>query len=769
MTLQRVTVLIILATTSAFVVAFLGLARFTVMRGFNDVENAETLLRVSQAHDSLGEMVEAAAADAADWAIWDDCYQFARDGNDEFRRSNLTYESLSATNVDVMLFVQQDHTLIAGCLIDRSAEQLVEVPEELLTAIVGSSSLVQHQSVDASRCGLMSAGRDVWIVASRPIVTSKREGPIVGSVVFARRLSPELIRSMSERLHLELGIHAVTSEEVRQVVRQQPTHPLSTRTTSVGWIEILGPDAVSAHATYSDIFGGAGYRVSITTPRWISHTGVASIRVLFALIVVCSGAIGVALLVVLRRTVQLPIQRIGADLTTIVDSRDTRKLVRSSGVTELQQLAITINRVLDAHRTSASALDAQGKQLLVQADDLRRAVANAEAAIKSKNEFFASISHEIRTPMTAILGFADMLAEDGMANEDRRSCVATIRRNGETLLSMISDILDLAKLEAAGMQVEMRAISPIEVATDAFELLRPIAAKKTIEYQIQIDPKTPAIMTGDSVRLKQVLVNLLGNAIKFTSSGFVRLHIAPSETSPNHLLLEVHDSGVGMTEAQMSRLFQPFAQAEASTNRKFGGTGLGLTISKRLSQLMSGDVSVTSKPGVGSVFTLALYVKVPNTIAIPVASGNSEDVKPVGVTAPIPMDCGSRILLAEDGVDNRRLLLHILTKAGFRVDVAENGVEAVEAVLSTDRTAPYQLVLMDMSMPLMDGYEATAVLRRRGYRGPIIALTAHTGAEHIEQCLKAGCDDHAGKPVVKDQFLMLCRRWIGQRHGRLAA
>jgi len=365
--------------------------------------------------------------------------------------------------------------------------------------------------------------------------------------------------------------------------------------------------------------------------------------------------------------------------------------------------------------------------------------------------------------MTAILGYADLLLEEN-AGRASQEYVAVIKRNGEHLLQLIGDILDLSKVESGKMQIEPTRCSPVEMARELAALMGPQAAEKNLQLKLDFDDVLPETILTDPLRLRQVLVNLLGNAIKFTDRGEVRLAVrfAPDDEPPR-LRFDVSDTGIGMDDSQMAKLFQPFTQVDSSTTRSFGGTGLGLCISKRLTEALGGEIQVRSAPGRGSTFSVLID---PGPLeGVRIASGAEEDgavpSEPAAPDDSKKIALHGRILLAEDGVDNQRLIGRMLRKAGAWVRVVENGRQAVEAGLAElEKGRPFDLILMDMQMPVMDGYAAARELRDCGYTAPIVALTAHSMREDRRKCLDARCDDYLAKPFERADLLRLAARYV---------
>jgi PAS domain S-box-containing protein len=396
---------------------------------------------------------------------------------------------------------------------------------------------------------------------------------------------------------------------------------------------------------------------------------------------------------------------------------------------------------------------------------LRTAKEAAEAANRTKSEFLANMSHEIRTPMTAILGFADILAES-VERPEEQDAIQTIKRNSNHLLGLINDILDLSKIEAGKVQIEGMPTAPLSILADVVSMMRVRADGRGLPLNLEYSSPIPEVIQSDPTRLRQILVNLVGNAIKFTENGEVNIRVclADRNSAEPKLQCEVIDTGIGIRPEQLERLFQPFQQADASTTRKFGGTGLGLAISKRLAMLLGGDITARSAPGKGSSFTLTINTGPLQGVAM--LENATEAIAQVspharpGEATKRRLPC--RILLAEDGPDNQRLISFVLRKAGAEVEICENGKKAMEKGLSTlpgwgrrydDSTQPFDIILMDMQMPVMDGYEATRRLRQHGYTGPILALTAHAMTDDMQKCLDAGCNAYLTKPIVREHFL----------------
>jgi len=426
---------------------------------------------------------------------------------------------------------------------------------------------------------------------------------------------------------------------------------------------------------------------------------------------------------------------------------------------QTQQFRCELDTLKNAHTEAiSSAIEEQHKRMLEEQH--KRAM---EAANRAKSEFLANMSHEIRTPLNAILGFADLLRRgaDGGDEQERHDYLDTIYNSGQHLLELINDILDLSKIEAGRMTIEQIPCSPADVVGAVVSVLRVRAQEKGLEFGAEWPGGVPARIRSDPVRLKQLLMNLVGNAVKFTSSGSVRVVGRLVEADEKTLLaFDVIDTGVGIPKDKLDRIFEAFVQADNSVTREFGGTGLGLAISRRIALALGGDLTVQSRVGHGSTFTATID---PGPLdGVPILKGRfAGELTPkehshAAITTTLPR---ARVLVVDDGATNRKLVSLILRRAGVEVATAENGQVGVEMA----GREHFDVILMDMQMPVLDGYSATRQLREQGSRVPIVALTANAMVGDDQKCREAGCTAYLTKPIDADRLVQLLAELLARK------
>ena len=409
--------------------------------------------------------------------------------------------------------------------------------------------------------------------------------------------------------------------------------------------------------------------------------------------------------------------------------------------------------VIEATNTQLSDLERLVGRLKDKEKAERELRREAERANQAKTNFLANVSHEIRTPMTAILGYTELLKDPKLTSSERADYIDTVRRNGDHLLAIINDILDISKIEADALHLDTQDVQVPEIVRDVVRLLhvRAVSQGIALSYGIEGDAAHLAVRS-DPVRIRQILLNLVGNAVKFTTEGSVRVTVTGTRRGRRaEMRIAVQDTGCGIAPDQLKGLFEPFTQTDTSFTRRHGGAGLGLAISRRLAGLLGGRIEVESQPGRGSTFTFVFDAdlsEVPGAV--------SERAVVMGLPTPPAVGplTGLRVLLVEDSIDSQRILSALLTLAGADVTVVGDGMAALNRVEAGMRP---DLIIMDIQMPGIDGIEATRMLRERGHRGKILALTAAALSGERDRAAKAGCDGFFVKPISRQDLVDMCR------------
>jgi signal transduction histidine kinase/AmiR/NasT family two-component response regulator len=515
-----------------------------------------------------------------------------------------------------------------------------------------------------------------------------------------------------------------------------------TISTALGMRLVEQHDSTLVFKDFNDVDGSPLFTMRIEVPRTISAQGRSAVAYTSLFLLAAGGAALILLIVMLKRAVLDPVTQITAHASKIGATGDLTTTLDWRRQDELGHLAGEFDRMV-------RHLAAAREQVEVQAE-------RAEAASRAKTEFLAMMSHEIRTPMNGILGCASMLLDTQLLRPEQREFAQTIRSSGESLLAILNDVLDYSKIEAGRMTIEEGACDLRSVCTDVHRLLNQAAAQRGLTLQVNYQTEVPQLITGDPVRIRQILLYLVSNAIKFTESGGVRIEV--SRPSLVRVRISVVDTGIGIAADKLSRLFERFTQADASITRRYGGTGLGLAISKQLVELMGGTIEAASSPGDGSTFSFELPLIAAATQSSSV-SAQSPEARSFSV--------GRRVLVVEDNPINQRVAEHMLARLGHSVQLAHNGREAL-ARLAKEH---YDLVLMDCQMPEMDGLEATAHIRDQvsavlDHAIPIVAMTANAFAEDRERCLAVGMTDFLAKPVTRTALAEMIEKWTAGASAR---
>jgi signal transduction histidine kinase/CheY-like chemotaxis protein/HPt (histidine-containing phosphotransfer) domain-containing protein len=590
-----------------------------------------------------------------------------------------------------------------------------------------------------------------------------------GVLAFADdRAAEELLRSMSLQPAVEVAcllndrneVFASYTKRIGERLNLPEILVEGASVTEDGYIEIVTPVRDDDEA--AEFLGYLFIRAN--TENIAAHTA-AQIQYI-ALVSLASLLAAVLIATVLQNTISRPILRLTEAARVITREEDYSIRVSRSSQDELGTLYDSFNRMLDALKSTHDQVANQAEQLRNEVGVRKQAEAEllvakeaAEASNRAKSEFLANMSHEIRTPLTGILGFTDILLAGGDDNDPakRLEYLSTIEASGKHLLGLINDILDLSKIESGRLEFDSDACQADRLVSDVVRVLQVKADQKSLSLSVRWETQIPEFVYTDAARVRQAIMNIVGNSIKFTPSGSVEIvgRLVEWQGQPQ-IQIDVIDTGIGIDAEKIERVFDPFVQADNSVTRRFGGTGLGLAISRRIARGLGGDLTAVSTLGKGSCFTLRFAAG--DTRGVPLVtpavvqtsrtvSGGSERQKKFP-----PID----VLLVEDGETNRKLVKLLLERAGAIVSTAENG--EIGCQMAMEKT--YDVILMDMQMPVLDGYSASRRLRDAGMTRPIIALTANAMSADREKCLAAGCNDYLSKPINTEQMFAAILRAV---------
>jgi signal transduction histidine kinase len=405
-------------------------------------------------------------------------------------------------------------------------------------------------------------------------------------------------------------------------------------------------------------------------------------------------------------------------------------------------------------RETKQQLEQMNAKLIKATETATKMAAEADKANTAKSQFLANMSHEIRTPMNAIIGFGEVLSEESMTDE-QKGYVKLILDSGRHLLGLINDILDFSKIEAGRIKAESVECNIAELLANVDSLMLPSAKQKNLELAIISTPDVPQIIVTDPIRLRQCLINLVSNSIKFTEKGSIKLAVQPLVKEQKHFIeFKVIDTGIGIPPEKLDTIFDAFTQGDGSTTRKYGGTGLGLTITRQVANLMGGDVTVTSEVGKGSTFTLTVPVNV-------ISDGNQdarhlqELINENNENDDLNGKFSGRVLVVEDSLTNQMLIKLMLEKLGFVLTIAEDGFQAIDAM----NGQVFDMIFMDMQMPNMNGYDATKKIRNLGIKTPVIAMTGSITHEDEKKCIEVGCDEYVSKPIDRNHLIKVISKY----------
>ncbi len=682
------------------------------------IEALDGFAKLQRLHYALDQLRDELARTNADWAIWDEAFNFVRGENPDFPEDNLPIDTFQRLNLNVIVIVDDQGGVLFARMLAPGGAELTDVTPELIAA-------AQSNLAAPDRSGFVASTYGPMLVSIRQIQESSEL-----QFSNARMLMGRALVSTAPVISRVTAV-PMTFEPLNAIDRLAPGEDADRAAIFEDRNALfLSGHAIHGYSPIDDVWGKPLALLHAQIDRPLQPGLARALRFLFAITLFVGAVFGLAGLFVLRKRVVQPIEQLVEGTTTIASG--------ATGESRLEE---------NHHAKEFIALSKSINSMLGQIELQQSLRADRDAAVEAnrlKSEFLATMSHEIRTPMNGVLGMCELLQRTEL-NARQRHLSETLLRSAKSLLGILNDILDFSKIESGKLVLEDAPFSIPELIQNACAPFATAAQAKGIDFSIHTDAAVPSIAIGDPLRIRQVLNNLVSNAVKFTKAGAisVRCSVEHSDAGGVKLRIVVADSGIGIAPDALTRIFDSFAQAESSTTRQFGGTGLGLAIVRRIVELMGGEVGVQSEPQRGSSFWFTMQLQRATALT------DLMPANPIDATGPRFSTLNPpRVLLAEDNPVNREVLTEMLEVMGCQVQSVENGAQALETLAG----ASFDAILMDCQMPVMDGHAAAAELRvleretdrRRAF---IVALTADATIENRERCFDSGMDAVMTKPI----------------------
>lgn len=736
MYLRRKVCISILVGLVVFALFNILVSQCIVFPGFKELQDDHAKQDIERCIQAIDREMFHLSNISKDWSIWDDTYAFIQNGNPEYIKSNLT-DIFEPLEINAFYFCDLDGNIVWGKCYDLAESNEMEIAEFSQEKFKKDNILLKHDNIESKITGIIVTQAGPMMISSMPILQTNGSGPIKGTIIIGRLLNEEYIAKMAEQTNVNFKFINTKKVNLNDAEKKAVT-ALSQKST----FEIeKNSDGLRAYGAMFDLTKQTMFLVKADIDQAITKKGVNVVSLLLSSAFATLIIFATLFYSTLDRVVLSRIKILQKDISLIAKTGDLSlrtKLVRKINKKEKDE----IEYLGDTFNIMIEKLESTDNQL--------------KNATKIKSEFLANMSHEIRTPMNAIIGFGDLLAEEKLSHQ-QRLYINTIRSAGQNLLILINDILDFSKIEAGKLNIDKTECDLGEILGHIDSLMRPTALNKGLDFQILQCSPLPQKITTDSARVCQCLINLINNAIKFTQKGHVYANVTYDENNGNPVVrFDIEDTGIGISENAKDTIFESFTQADSSTTRKYGGTGLGLTISKRLIQLLDGQISFKSTCDKGSTFTFTIPADINVTPTQFLDKYNFVNHFTNPIQEEIPILFSGNVLVAEDNPSSQMLIKLLLEKVGVTVEMANDGVEAVK--LATDLA--YDLILMDMQMPKMNGYEATRELRRNSINTPIVALTANAMKDDEKICLSAGCSDYLSKPIKKKHLHAMLEKYL---------
>jgi CheY-like chemotaxis protein/HPt (histidine-containing phosphotransfer) domain-containing protein len=693
--------------------------RIAVLPAFEDFEHQSAKQGLLRARGALDAELRAMALMNTEYSAWDDTYEYAMGSRPEYAKENLGNSYWLGVDIDMVTVFDADGKLLYSWMSNPVDGTELPANDIISNLLEPGHPLVTHESIDSSVIGLLKTSIGTMQVTSYPVLTTEGAGPIAGTFLSGQLLTEERVKILGQRSTVDLSLHSIGAGGVPLYVDSvlKNTDPSVDNTATA----IIG-NSMHAFELLHDIVGEPAAILETIQPQTVSEIGQNSIRTTMALLAIGSIGFMLAALLFMQHLIVTPIKGL---TEKILDIRHTGNLETEIGIERSDEVGIL-----------AEEFNQLATSLNTAKQDLEGARDDALSMSRAKSEFLARMSHEIRTPMNGVLGMTELLGNTAL-DEKQKRFARTIYESAESLLHIINDILDVSKIESGKVELDIAPFNLRSLVEECLELLADSAHRKNLELVGVIPPGTHTLVEGDALRLRQILINLLGNAVKFTDQGeivakVIELH---SDDESIDFRIEVQDSGIGIKPENMEKIFEPFSQEDGSTSRRYGGTGLGLSICSQLVELMGGEIGVESISGDGCTMWFTLSLK-------------------KDLTEPQLMQqdvlSGKHVLIVDDSSTNRETLRHQLENWEMSVEEAESGAVALERLSEHARgESGFDVVLLDMNMPGMDGVELATAIRELDWAAavPLVMLSSVSGADIGDGRSVAGINAWLTKPV----------------------